>query len=496
MSKTNFFIKYLKNINFFINNLLEKNLNKLNFKNLSFLFKNNKIILTFVALFVVFISYLLLPTFYNQNDISKKLKNELQSKLDLNFKFSDKIKYNLFPKPNFTIIDTSIIDDQKEISKISKLKIFIRFNNLFSIKNIEAQDIILENANFNINSENYDFFMRPLDKNFKNGNLTIKNSNIFFKNFNNEVLFINKVLKIKYYYDNKELKNIFYSENEIFNIPFSLESFFSEDKSNFFSQINLNLMKLKIENELSFEDEKKIGKSEFIINKLKRNAEYQINKNSINFRIFDKLDQPDKIYTGNFNFKPFYGNLEGNLNEINLNTIFGTNAVIAQLLKTEIFNNKNIDFKINIHADNVYKNANFKNINLISNLQEGLIDTDNTKFKWRDFADFELLESLIFVKNGELILDGKIKIYINDYNKIYKFLLTPKNYRNKIKEVDFNFTYNFDQKIAELKDIKIDNKIIQGVNKILNNIVFKKEDLQNKIYFKNLLNEAIKNYAG
>ena len=92
MSKTNFFIKYLKNINFFINNLLEKNLNKLNFKNLSFLFKNNKIILTFVALFVVFISYLLLPTFYNQNDISKKLKNELQSKLDLNFKFSDKIK--------------------------------------------------------------------------------------------------------------------------------------------------------------------------------------------------------------------------------------------------------------------------------------------------------------------------------------------------------------------------------------------------------------------
>ena len=45
----------------------------------------------------------------------------------------------------------------------------------------------------------------------------------------------------------------------------------------------------------------------------------KINKNSINFRIFDKLDQPDKIYTGNFNFKPFYGNLEGNLNEINLN---------------------------------------------------------------------------------------------------------------------------------------------------------------------------------
>ena len=133
MSKTNFFIKHLKNINNFINNLLEKNLNKLNFKNLSYLFKNNKIILTFVALFVIFISYLLLPTFYNQNDIAKELKNELQSKFDLNFKFSKNIKYNFFPKPHFIFVDTIITDDQKEISKIGKLKIFVYSDNLFSI---------------------------------------------------------------------------------------------------------------------------------------------------------------------------------------------------------------------------------------------------------------------------------------------------------------------------------------------------------------------------
>ena len=255
-------------------------------------------------------------------------------------------------------------------------------------------------------------------------------------------------------------------------------------------------MKIKIENELNFENQKKIGKSKLIFNKIKRNLEYQIKKNSIDFRIFDKIDEPDITYKGNLNFKPFYGNLNGDLIEINLNSLFGSNAVIAQLLKTEIFNNKNIDFKINIHAGKVYKNANFRNINLNLNFQEGLIDTDNTKFKWRDYADFELSESLIFVKNGELILDGKLKIKVNEYNKIYKFLLTPKNYRNKINEIDFNFTYNFDQKIAELKDIKVDDKINNKINKILNNLVLKRDDLQNKIYFKNLLNEAIKSYAG
>ena len=241
---------------------------------------------------------------------------------------------------------------------------------------------------------------------------------------------------------------------------------------------------------------KKIGKLQFVINKLKRIGEYQIEKNFFNFEVYDKLEQPNVIYKGKFNLKPFFANLEGNLNEINLNHMFGSNAIIAQLLKTEIFNNKNIDFKLNINANSVYNNSNFKNINLNSKIQEGLIDTDNTKFEWRGIANFELLESLIFVRNGELVLDGKLKINIKDHNKIYKFLLTPKNYRNQIKQVDFNFTYNFDKKIAELTDIKIDNKINHEINKILNNVIFKKDDLQNKIYFKNLLNEAIKSYFG
>ena len=51
-------------------------------------------------------------------------------------------------------------------------------------------------------------------------------------------------------------------------------------------------MKLKIENELSFLKNKKIGKSNFILNKSKSTAEYKIEKNSFNFHYFDKIDQP------------------------------------------------------------------------------------------------------------------------------------------------------------------------------------------------------------
>ena len=301
---------------------------------------------------------------------------------------------------------------------------------------------------------------------------------------------------MEYYFEPTELKNFFYSENEIFNIPFSIKSFFGKDNNQILSLININLIKLKIENELSSKKETKIGKSQVTFNNLKRIFEYQIENNSLNFHLFDKIEQPKVTYKGNFNFKPFYASLGGDLEEINLNYIFSTNAVIAQLLKTEILNNKNIDFKLNIQADNLYNNSNFRNINLNSKIQQGLIDTDNTKFKWKDIVDFELLESLIFVRNGELILDGKLLIEINDYNELYKYLLTPKNYRDKISKIDLNFTYNFDKKTAQLKDIKIDNKINKEVNKILNNLILKKDKIRNKIYFKNILNKAIKIYAG
>ena len=77
MTKSNPFVKNLKNINKSINSLLERNLNKLKFDNLKIVGSNNIIILTVVALFILFVSYILIPTFYKQSDIKRQLKNEL-----------------------------------------------------------------------------------------------------------------------------------------------------------------------------------------------------------------------------------------------------------------------------------------------------------------------------------------------------------------------------------------------------------------------------------
>ena len=150
-------------------------------------------------------------------------------------------------------------------------------------------------------------------------------------------------------------------------------------------------------------------------------------------------------YEGMFNLNPFYSNINGNLEKLNLSYLLDANTILLQLLKTEILNNKNIDFKSRIIAKNFDNNLNFGNIELLSKIQDGLIDIDNSIFNWKNNVNFKLLDTLIFVKEGELVLDGKLHLNINNHTEIYKHLLTPKNYRKKFEKIDMNFSYNFDQ---------------------------------------------------
>ncbi len=335
-----------------------------------------------------------------------------------------------------------------------------------------------------------------LNKDFEDSKLIIKNSNIFFKNKHDEVLFINKILIMKYFYDNKSLQNKLISKNEIFNVPYSIEITKSNFEKKIFSKLNLNFFKLKINNELNYDNGIKKGLVKFTLNKEKFNATYDIKEGNFTFKLFDSLENSNFSYKGKVNFNPFYSNLEGIVKEIDYFHFLNSSSLILQLLKTEILNNKNLNSDINIHANEINDNRNFNKIFLNSKIQEGLIDIDNTKFSWKDFVDFVLKDSLIYVKDGELVLDGKLDLTINDSEEIYKFLLTPKNYRSDLKNIKANLIYNFDQKSITLSNILIDKKNNHDVSKILKSLVFKKNKLQNRSYLKGKLNKALKLYAG
>jgi hypothetical protein len=500
MTKYNYFVILFKKINLFITNLLKKYLNKLNFSNLkkkkSNILSSYRVFLGLILLIIISLSYISFPNIYNKNEISRELKNQLLDRFGVNFIFSNKLNYKFFPRPHFIIEDSIILNNQKEISDVKKLKIYVSLNNLYSLENIKLKDILLEDANFYLDKQNYNFFFKLLDNEFLESNFKIKDSNIFYKNANKEVLFINKIVKMNYYYDANNLQNVVFSKNKIFNIPYSLELTENKNENKLFSKINLNILKLKIVNEFNYSEDIKKGYTNFIYRKNKNIAIYKFDGNSFLFDFFEKLKEPKFYYKSIVNLNPFYTNFTGKTDDINLSILFDSNAFLAQLLKTEILNNKNLSINFSINGSKIKHYKNFVNIFLNSKIQEGLIDIDNTKFSWNNHVNFNIFDSLIYINKNQLILDGKLLIKVLKPKQVYKYLLTPKNYRQEIKNIELNFDYNFDLKLMNINNVKIDNQSIQKVNDVVKNLNFKNDILQNKIYLKNILNSAIKAYAG
>jgi hypothetical protein len=500
MSKYNFFVKFLKKISLFINSLLEKKLNKLNF-----LFNSDKLLifLSFKRIFgfisvllVVIFSYLSLPYFYNTNNLVNKIKNQLSKNLNFNFAINNNFTYNFFPKPNFVFKETKFYNDKKNFADVERIKIYISPKHLFSLDNIKIDDVILKDVNFNLDNKNYNFFTKLLNNNFSNFNFEINDSKIFYRNIENDVLFINSVNQLKYYFDLKDQKNTLLANCEIFNLPYTIELKDDIDEKKLISKLNFEFFNLKLIKELSYKNSYKNGLIKLIYNKNISEGKFDIEKNFFNFNYLDKSIDSNFKYEGMVNFIPFFSKISGDVKKINLNNVLNSNSILVQLLKTELLNNKNLNIDTIIKAKKIAPYNDLINLVLNLKIEEGLIDINNTKFSWSDNVEFQISDSLLYVKNNNLTLDGNILINIYDVNDVYKFFQTPRNYRKEIKKIKFNFAYNFDQKVTTLNNIEIDGLVDQKVNQILNQFVSKDTFLQNRVYFKNLINEAIKFYAG
>ena len=89
---------------------------------------------------------------------------------------------------------------------------------------------------------------------FPTKKIKIDNSNIFFKNNLNEVISIIKISNAFYFFDEKNLFNLFDLNGEVFNIPFELnyQNIINSQKK---IKIKAPNLKLKIINEFFKKDE-------------------------------------------------------------------------------------------------------------------------------------------------------------------------------------------------------------------------------------------------
>lgn len=500
MKSHNNFFKILQKKILPIDSLLKRNLNKLNIYNYQDKKKNlnisSRVFLILIFFIFLILGYLSIPTLYDKNKLKLEFEKQISQQFNLDFDSFETLNYEIFPKPHFVIKNLSILDNKKkELVEVKDLKIFISLKNFLNVKSIQITSLVFENSNFNLTDKNSDFFIKLLDNDFLNANIIIKNSNIFFRNLSEEVLFINNIKNLKYYYNSQKSLNTLKSNNELFDIPYFFE--LENDKVNkkYFLKFNLKKFNFKIESEQNHSTKDRNGIINFLYLKKKLPIKYQLKSDSLNFQTFEDLLNLNVFSVGVINFKPFFLDLDLKLNEFDIKNLFKSNSILVDFLKTGILNNKNLSINTKLSSKKISP-IELDNFLVNFKIEEGLINLDSSQFDWLDYLNLKISNSSIYVKNDNLFFDGLITIDIKNLNMIYQYFQVIKSLKADIRSLQFNFSYNFDQENIKFNTIKVNNIINENVNILSDKTFFVKDNFKNKIYFKNFIDKFLKAYSG
>jgi len=494
MRKQNLSFKQIGKQILSINTLIESYFNRLrqfvlNLKKFKF-DKNNRVFLGFVAFIFLTFVYFLIPAAYNKNIIQAEIENQIFQKYKISVRFNNKISYRLFPKPNFSSKNLTILNNKNEIANVKNFKIFISFKNFFKINQIYTKDLLLDRSDFNIKNNDLNFFINLMKIEPNRNKVIIKDSNIFFRNKNDEVLFINQINKSYFYYDFKNLKNVLNSKNKVFNIPFKLIS--QNDKLNkkFEFKFNSKKLVLKIENETNY-SKKNINSDLKITFKNRNNLfRYKVKKNSLNFNLKDS----NKTYDGIVEFKPFYFTSNLNYNVLKLNDF--VNPFLIQIFKSQIFNNENLNAKINFNVKNIYDFDRFSNLMLKLRIEQGKMTFSNSQINWKDNVNLSLEDAMLDFENEKIYFNGKMLVNIKDKNDFYRSFQIKKNFRKDLKKIEFDFNYDFIENKVYFDNLRLDNKTNENLDKFISKFNTNDAKFFNKITFKSFVNKIFNAYFG
>ena len=252
--------KFLKYFRFLINYILLKPTNKTNdifAKGYNFLNNVNiqralnfrVYLISFIVLLFLYLFYLLIPTLYDKQSVEKKISETLQNEFKINFDLSGETSYQILPAPHFLIKDVKIINNDSkrlnELAQIRQLKIYISQKNLFNYNNLIINKLLIKNANFNLNKGDLSFYNNFLGKEISKKKIYIKDSNIFFRNNQKEIISIVKISKITLFNNPIENFNHLLLKGSVFNEIFSFElkrNIIKKDTHSKLTMGNLNLL--------------------------------------------------------------------------------------------------------------------------------------------------------------------------------------------------------------------------------------------------------------
>ena len=479
----------VKNFNNLIKKTIFKVENKTNDK--FHVSKFSKYLISAIVVLFIYIFYLSIPLLYDKNWIQNKIVTELGNEFNINLGNSFDFSYRILPKPHYLIRDS-----KTPLAEIKTLNVFISQNNFFNKDSIRINEVVIEEANFSLLSNDLKPLYKESENKFSKKKIKINDSNIFFKNNLNEVISIIKISNAFLFFDEKNLFNLFDLKGEIFNIPFKLKY---ENALNLRKQIEINApdLKLKVINDFFKKDENlSSGISNISILGSSINTKFNIKDQIAIFQSDGSRIYNSKIdYNGQLAINPFDLNLKINLYDYKISNLFTPNSIINEFIKSGLLFNENISVQTLVNIKSTKKDEIFNEVKLELRILNGKISFDKSVFINNNIGLMEISNSDLFLDNDKLFLSSNLSIDIKDIDKLYSFLNTSKNSRKNIRNIKLNIIYDFLSNQIELKNIKInDNDVSSQFNNIAEGFI--DINSNNLTKSRKLLNELINLYDG
>ena len=479
----------VKNFNNLIKKTIFKVENKTNDK--FHVSKFSKYLISAIVVLFIYIFYLSIPLLYDKNWIQNKIVTELGNEFNINPGNSFDFSYRILPKPHYLIRDS-----KTSLAEIKTLNVFISQNNFFNKDSIRINEVVIEETNFSLLSNDLKPLYKESENKFSKKKIKINDSNIFFKNNLNEVISIIKISNAFLFFDEKNLFNLFDLKGEIFNIPFKLKY---ENVLNLRKQIEINApdLKLKVINDFFKKDENlSSGISNISILSSSINTKFNIKDQIAIFQSDGSRIYNSKIdYNGQLAINPFDLNLKINLYDYKISNLFTPNSIINEFIKSGLLFNENISVQTLVNIKSTKKDEIFNEAKLELRILNGKISFDKSVFINNNIGLMEISNSDLFLDNDKLFLSSNLSIDIKDIDKLYSFLNTSKNSRKNIRNIKLNIIYDFLSNQIELNNIKInDNDVSSQFNNIAEGFI--DINSNNLTKSRKLLNELINLYDG
>ena len=479
----------VKNFNNLIKKTIFKVENKTNDK--FHVSKFSKYLISAIVVLFIYIFYLSIPLLYDKNWIQNKIVTELGNEFNINLGNSFDFSYRILPKPHYLIRDS-----KTSLAEIKTLNVFISQNNFFNKDSIRINEVVIEEANFSLLSNDLKLLYKDSENKFSKKKIKINDSNVFFKNNLNEVISIIRISNAYLFFDEKNLFNLFDLKGEIFNIPFKLKY---ENALNLRKQIEINApdLKLKVINDFFKKDENlSSGISNISILSSSINTKFNIKDQIAIFQSDGSRIYNSKIdYNGQLAINPFDLNLKINLYDYKISNLFTPNSIINEFIKSGLLFNENISVQTLVNIKSTKKDEIFNEAKLELRILNGKISFDKSVFINNNIGLMKISNSDLFLENDKLFLSSNLSIDIKDIDKLYSFLNTSKNSRKNIRNIKLNIIYDFLSNQIELKNIKInDNDVSSQFNNIAEGFI--DINSNNLTKSRKLLNELINLYDG